>query len=176
MRKNKGMAENVVPLSFFVFMMEWQNEKLLAKMFFVTRGRNLLRLTRLPTRKRRSNVSNPILKITDFQSGSIPTESQKKRQAPTRSACLFLLVTQSISKSNTGISSKMNIPSPCDWRASSSIFGWGMRTHATYVAGFEAYGSPNPKNEKSTPKGVLFRVWWPVRESNPCYSRERAVS
>ncbi len=30
-----------------------------------------------------------ILKIADFQSGSIPTESQKKRQAPTRSVCLF---------------------------------------------------------------------------------------
>ena len=45
---------------------------------------NLLRPTRLPTRKRRSNVANPILKIQDFQSASITTESHyEKRQAPT---------------------------------------------------------------------------------------------
>ena len=30
----------------------------------------------------------------------------------------------------TGISSKMNIPTPCALKASFQIFGWGMRTHA----------------------------------------------
>ena len=40
---------------------------------------NLLRPTRLPTRKRRSNVSNPILKIADFQSGFDPDGVAIKR-------------------------------------------------------------------------------------------------
>ena len=40
---------------------------------------NLLRPTRLPTRKRRSNVTNPILKIRDFQSGFDPDGVAIKR-------------------------------------------------------------------------------------------------
>ena len=39
-----------------------------------------------------------------------------------------------------------------------------------------ATGRQTRKMKKALRLGVLFRVWWPVRESNPCYSRERAVS
>ena len=59
-------------------------------------------------REGRSNVSNPILKIADFQSGSIPTESPKRKTTQSR-------------------------------------IGLGC-------------------------------FWWPVRESNPCFQRERLTS
>ncbi len=45
-----------------------------------------------PQREGRSNVSNPILKIVDFQSGSIPTESQKRDRHPLGVPFMVLMI------------------------------------------------------------------------------------
>ena len=96
----------------------------------------------------------------------------------------------------TGISPLANIPSPFSLRlghtqgktiinrflrpscrfatlkASFQIFGRGMRTHA--CAGTR-WAITTGKQKNRTPFGVLF-FWWPVRESNPCFQRERLAS
>ena len=58
----------------------------------------------------------------------------------------------------SGISSQMNIPTPYALKASFQIFGWGMRTNATYVAGFdERTGQPTTEKRKSTAlRGVVI--------------------
>ena len=61
--------------------------------------------------------------------------------------CIYYTILKSICKDEkwkflvkkcdlSGISSQMNIPTPYALKASFQIFRWGMRTHATYVAGF----------------------------------------
>ena len=55
---------------------------------------------KLPTGKDGAMFRTHILKIEDFQSGSIPTESQQKQKALLVECLLFLLVSQLGAKSN----------------------------------------------------------------------------
>ena len=69
-----------------------------------------------------------ILKIRDFQGGSIPTESQQNKK-DTLKGCPFVLVSQSKTKSNFQIGNFINeYTRTCRLRASSTRSAWRMRT------------------------------------------------
>ena len=102
--------------------------------------RNLLRPTRLPTRKRRSNVSNTAC-------GILPGE-EMMRAGSTEGVISRDYIPSG--NTHTGISAKLNICSLYAWQTSLPISERQMRTHATDVAGFhERTGRQTREKEKA---------------------------
>ena len=56
----------------------------------------------------------------------------------------------------SGISAKLNIPTPCALKANFQIFGWGMRTQFRKSVIFGVRRSRRIGNKKGHRQGVLF--------------------